>query len=83
MDEFRQVGQSVLGQLSSSSQPQPTSIDDFPPLNRTGHGEIGQDNRANMMQTAIGGGFASNSRFESGEQCLSFRRIDRELTSFN
>lgn len=33
------------------SQPQSTSIDDFPPLNRTANGEIGSERGANLMSS--------------------------------
>ncbi|KAH7149953.1 hypothetical protein B0J13DRAFT_279327 [Dactylonectria estremocensis] len=38
-----------------SSQPQSTSIDDFPPLSRTANGEIGSERGANLM-TSLGFG---------------------------
>ncbi|KAI0152356.1 hypothetical protein F4776DRAFT_601245 [Hypoxylon sp. NC0597] len=41
--------------ITQSSQPQPGSIDDFPPLNnnnmRNGNGEIGQERASNLMST--------------------------------
>ncbi|KAI1386345.1 uncharacterized protein F4822DRAFT_409708 [Hypoxylon trugodes] len=41
--------------VTQSSQPQPNSIDDFPPLNnnnlRNGNGEIGQERSSNLMST--------------------------------
>ncbi|MCJ1421366.1 hypothetical protein MMC32_007729 [Xylographa parallela] len=66
MDDYRHGGQGGVGQLSGSHQPQPGSIDDFPPLNRNGHGEIGQDRRGNVMQSAAASAFPSNSAFASG-----------------
>ncbi|KAI0204965.1 hypothetical protein F4808DRAFT_412776 [Astrocystis sublimbata] len=49
--------------MSQSSQPQPSSIDDFPPLNnslRNGEGEIGQERTSNLMST-LGFGAQGNS----------------------
>lgn len=66
MDDYRNGGQGGVGQLSGSQQPQPSSIDDFPPLGRNGHGEIGQDRRGNMMQNAAAGAFPNSSAFGSG-----------------
>lgn len=43
------------GNLASASQSQqPSAVDDFPPLNRTGNGEIGSDRSANLMSLAFG-----------------------------
>jgi CCR4-NOT transcription complex subunit 2 len=44
------------GSVGQASQPQPNSIDDFPPLNnsnsfRNGNGEIGQERASNLMST--------------------------------
>ena len=66
-DDYRHGGQGGVGQLSGSHQPQPSSIDDFPPLGRNGHGEIGQDRRGNMVQNAAAGSFSSTSAFASGK----------------
>ena len=56
IDDYRHGGQSGVGQLPGSQETQATSIDDFPPLGRNGHGEIGQDRRGNLMHNASGGG---------------------------
>lgn len=47
--------------MTQSSQPQPNSIDDFPPLNnnlRNGEGEIGQERGSTLMSTL---GFGAQS----------------------
>ena len=56
IDDYRHGGQSGVGQLPGSQETQATSIDDFPPLGRNGHGEIGQDRRGNLMHNVSGGG---------------------------
>ena len=66
LDDYRHGGQNGVGQLASSSQPQPSSIDDFPPLGGNGPGEIGQDRRVNMMQNAANSAFGSSSGFPPG-----------------
>lgn len=66
LDDYRHGGQNGVGQLSSSNQPQPSSIDDFPPLGGNGPGEIGQDRRVNMMQNAASGAFGGNPGFPPG-----------------
>ncbi|KAF4975828.1 hypothetical protein FZEAL_7447 [Fusarium zealandicum] len=39
------------GNIGQPSQAQPTSIDDFPPLNRTANGDIASDRTANLMSS--------------------------------
>ncbi|KAK7750370.1 hypothetical protein SLS62_007669 [Diatrype stigma] len=59
-------------QTAQSSQPQPSSIDDFPPLNissfRNGNGEIGQERGMSLMSTlgfgAQGGAAAATSSLQ-------------------
>ncbi|KAK2613623.1 hypothetical protein N8I77_000525 [Diaporthe amygdali] len=45
-NSFRFGSQASIGQ---AQQPQPSGGDEFPPLNRNGNGEIGQDRVANIM----------------------------------
>ena len=67
LDDFRHGNPSALGQLPSSSNPQPESVDDFPPLSRIGPGEIGQDRRMAMLQSAASSGFPGGSGLASGQ----------------
>lgn len=39
------------GNMSASSQGQPSSVDDFPPLSRAANGEIGSERGANLMSS--------------------------------
>ncbi|KAH7189462.1 uncharacterized protein B0J16DRAFT_339689 [Fusarium flagelliforme] len=50
---FRFGNQGNIGQ-----QPQPSSVDDFPPLNQTSNGEMGSDRTANLMSSL---GFGSQA----------------------
>ena len=59
LDDFRNGGQGGVGQLSNAGQSQSTNVDEFPPLGRNAHGEIGQDRRGNLMQSAASGMFSS------------------------
>jgi CCR4-NOT transcription complex subunit 2 len=43
------------GSMSQTTQAPPTTIDEFPPLNRNANGEIGQERGANLM-TSLGFG---------------------------
>lgn len=62
LDDHRYGGQSGIGQISSSRQPQSTSVDEFPPLGRNGTDESDSDRR-NMMQNAGFGGFSNTNAF--------------------
>lgn len=42
------------GNPSSASQGQPGTADEFPPLNRGGHGEIGSDRNQNLAAIGLG-----------------------------
>lgn len=55
LEDYRNGSQGGVGQLSG--QGTANAADEFPPLGRLGHGEIGQDRRVNMMQNAAGGVF--------------------------
>ncbi|KAI9792218.1 MAG: CCR4-NOT transcription complex subunit 2 [Candelina submexicana] len=63
LDDYRSGGQSGVGQLSGSAQPQTGSIDEFPPLGRNGNGDIGQDRRGGLMQNAGFGGHTNGNGF--------------------
>ena len=63
LDDYRFGGQSAVGQGAGSSQPQTTNIEDFPPLGRTGNGEIGQDRRGGLMQNNAFGGQMNGNGF--------------------
>lgn len=54
-NSFRFGGQTSIGQ---PPQPQPSGGDEYPPLNRTGNGEIGQERSVNLM---AGLGFGSQA----------------------
>ncbi|KAJ4270000.1 transcriptional regulator [Fusarium torreyae] len=46
------------GNIGQPSQVQPSSVDDFPPLNQTSNGEMGSDRTANLMSSL---GFGSQA----------------------
>lgn len=61
-DDYRFGGQSGVGQLSGSSQPQTGNIDEFPPLG--GSVDVVPDRRTGMIQNAAAyGGSANASAF--------------------
>ena len=75
LDGYRRGSQGI-GQHSSSNQPQATSIDEFPPLNRNEHGEISQDRRGTLIQNAVSGGYGGASNFAQASNHLSSRQTD-------
>ncbi|KAI9774670.1 MAG: hypothetical protein M1840_002919 [Geoglossum simile] len=67
LDDFRASAFSGQArQMAGSSQPQTGNIDEFPPLGRTGNGEIGQDRRGSLMQNVGFGGHANGAGFGPG-----------------
>lgn len=62
-DDYHRGGQGGVGQLGASSQPQPSSVDDFPPLGRNGADESQHDRRGSLMQNAAFGGFSNSNAF--------------------
>lgn len=64
LDDFRAGAFSGQArQMAGSSQPQTGNIDEFPPLGRTGNGEIGQDRRRSLIQNVGFGGHANGAGF--------------------
>lgn len=55
VDPFQGGGQTISGQLSSGSQPQPGSIDEFPPLGKGTPVDLSQERR----ETLLPGGFGT------------------------
>ena len=72
LDEYRQASQGI-NQHSSSNQPQGTSIDEFPPLNRNEHVEAGQDRRGSLIPNSVSGGYGGPSNFAQPSNHLSNR----------
>jgi hypothetical protein len=61
-DDYRFGGSGGVGQLSGSSQPQTSNIDDFPPLGGVA-GEIGPDRRSLIQNAAAYNGSSSANAF--------------------
>ena len=62
-----QYGGAQQGNDHSSTHLRTNSIDDFPPLGRGTHGDIGQDRRSSLAPTSGFGGFASNPSSAFGQ----------------
>lgn len=61
-DDYHRGGQGGVGQLGASAQPQPNSVEEFPPLGRNGTDEDQQDRRGSLMQNAAFGGFSNSTQ---------------------
>ncbi|KAL9580188.1 MAG: hypothetical protein Q9212_004648, partial [Teloschistes hypoglaucus] len=62
-DDYHRGGQGGVGQLGTSAQPQPSSVEEFPPLGRHGTDDSQHDRRGSLMQNAAFGGFSSSTAF--------------------
>ncbi|ORY09513.1 hypothetical protein BCR34DRAFT_625700 [Clohesyomyces aquaticus] len=61
-DDYRFGGQSGVGQLSGTSQPQTGNIEEFPPLGGAGN-DVGPDQRSGMIQNAAFGSGPTTNAF--------------------
>ncbi|KAF4217260.1 hypothetical protein CNMCM8980_007750 [Aspergillus fumigatiaffinis] len=68
LDDFRNGGQGISGQLGGSGQPQTGNIDEFPPLGRNVAADLGQDRRESLMQSAGLGNFGGTMPFTGANQ---------------
>ncbi|KAL4807078.1 hypothetical protein BDV18DRAFT_136836 [Aspergillus unguis] len=68
LDDYRNGGQGISGQLGGGAQPQTGNIEEFPPLGRNMPAEIGQDRRSSLMQGAGFGAFGANLPFTGVNQ---------------
>ncbi|KAF4155704.1 hypothetical protein CNMCM6069_007681 [Aspergillus lentulus] len=74
LDDFRNGGQGISGQLGGSGQPQTGNIDEFPPLGRNVAAELGQDRRESLMQSTGLGNFGGTMPFTGANQNQSANR---------
>ncbi|KAK2783383.1 hypothetical protein FQN52_009641 [Onygenales sp. PD_12] len=70
LDDFRNGGQGISGQLSGGSQPQTGNIEEFPPLGRNAPADIGQERRASLLQSGGFGNYGSGMGFPSQGRSL-------------
>ncbi|GIJ98608.1 hypothetical protein Aspvir_000726 [Aspergillus viridinutans] len=68
LDDFRNGGQGISGQLGGSGQPQTGNIEEFPPLGRNVAADLGQDRRESLMQSAGLGNFGGSMPFTGANQ---------------
>ena len=65
LDDFRNGGQGISGQLAGGSQPQPGSIEEFPPLGKDSAGEISQERRESLLQSSGLGSYGHGTVFST------------------
>lgn len=68
LDDYRNGGQGISGQLGGGAQPQTGNIEEFPPLGRNIATDIGQDRRSSLMQGAGFGAFNTGLPFTGVNQ---------------
>lgn len=83
LDDFRNGGQGISGQLGSSGQPQTGNIEDFPPLGRNVHGEMNQERRGSILQNTGFGNYGTGMAFSGVNQTQSSQSRNMMATSLN
>ncbi|KAL4943327.1 hypothetical protein BDV06DRAFT_190279 [Aspergillus oleicola] len=68
LDDYRNGGQGISGQLGGGAQPQTGNIEEFPPLGRNVPADLNQDRRSSLMQGAGFGAFNTNLPFTGVNQ---------------
>lgn len=81
IDDYRHGGQGGIGQLSGPNQPQPGSIEEFPPLGKNSNDESGHDLRGSLMQNAAFGGFSNANTFVSAPNTIPNRHGSTNISS--
>ncbi|QMW30000.1 hypothetical protein G4B84_005335 [Aspergillus flavus NRRL3357] len=83
LDDYRNGGQGISGQLGSGAQPQTGNIDEFPPLGRNVAAEIGQDRRGSLMQSAGFGSYNAGLPLSGASQAQSTQNRNAISASIN
>ncbi|EEH20518.2 hypothetical protein PABG_02749 [Paracoccidioides brasiliensis Pb03] len=68
MDDFRNGGQGISGQLSGGNQPQTGNVDEFPPLGRNAPADIGQERRTSLLQSGAFSSYGTGMTFPNLSQ---------------
>ncbi|KAF9893838.1 hypothetical protein FE257_010008 [Aspergillus nanangensis] len=83
LDDFRNGGQGISGQLGAGTQPQTGNIDEFPPLGRNAPAELNQDRRGSLMQSAGFGNYGAGVGFAGAGQAQSAQNRNMTSASIN
>ncbi|EEP77414.1 conserved hypothetical protein [Uncinocarpus reesii 1704] len=66
LDDFRNGGQGISGQLSSNTQPQTGNIEEFPPLGKHAATDLGQDRRESLIQAGNLAAYGNTMAYPQG-----------------
>jgi CCR4-NOT transcription complex subunit 2 len=83
LDDYRNGGQGISGQLGAGAQPQTGNIDEFPPLGRNVAAELGQDRRGSLMQSAGFGSYNAGMPLSNASQAQSAQNRNVISASIN
>lgn len=83
LEDFRNGGQGISGQLSAGGQPQTGNIEEFPPLGRNAPADLSQDRRGSLMQGAGLGNYSSGMPFSGVNQSQSAQNRNMIAASMN
>ncbi|PYI17703.1 NOT2 family protein [Aspergillus violaceofuscus CBS 115571] len=83
LEDFRNGGQGISGQLSAGGQPQTGNIEEFPPLGRNAPADLSQDRRGSLMQGTGLGNYSSGIPFSGVNQSQSAQNRNMIAASLN
>ncbi|EAW13978.1 NOT2/NOT3/NOT5 family protein [Aspergillus clavatus NRRL 1] len=83
LDDFRNGGLGISGQLGGTGQPQTGNIEEFPPLGRNVPSEIGQDRGGSVIQNAGLGNYSGAMPFSGASQNQSAQNRNVIAASIN
>ncbi|WEW59718.1 transcriptional regulator [Emydomyces testavorans] len=63
LDDFRNGGQGISGQLSNNPQPQTGNIEDFPPLAKHASTDLGPERRESLVQAGSMGSYGNSMAY--------------------
>ncbi|GAB1191253.1 hypothetical protein APSETT444_000425 [Aspergillus pseudonomiae] len=81
LDDYRNGGQGISGQLGAGTQPQTGNIEEFPPLGRNVAAEIGQDRRGSLMQSAGFGSYNAGLPLSGASQAQATQNRNADLNN--
>ncbi|CAK47590.1 uncharacterized protein An02g03090 [Aspergillus niger] len=83
LDDFRNGGQGISGQLGAGGQPQTGNIEEFPPLGRNITTDLGQDRRGSLIQSTGLGNYNGGLSFTGVSQAQSAQARNMVAASVN
>ena len=83
LDDFRNGGQGISGQLGAGGQPQTGNIEEFPPLGRNVPADLGQDRRTSLLQNTGFGNYGTGMPFTDINQAQGAPNSNVVASSIN